>query len=228
MGVDHNRQIGYHISDSPLGRLLIAATSKGLCGLMWGDRDPELLEALAGRFRRQTLRRGLEAPQQWFEPVNRFLEGEPVDLSFPLDPGGTPFQRSVWARIQAIPLGQTLSYGSLATALGNPGGARAVAGACAANPVALVIPCHRVIGSNGGMGGYRWGLQRKRRLLSLEESMAGDGPWRLTHPPERSGQAPHSRILPRSATLGRRRQPVIRRITPFMTTGTIPEIRAGG
>ena len=182
MGVDHNRQIGYHISDSPLGRLLIAATSKGLCGLMWGDRDPELLEALADRFRRRTLRRGLEKPQRWFDPVNRFLEGDPVDLPFPLDPGGTSFQRSVWARIQAIALGQTLSYGSLATSLGKPGSARAVAGACAANPVALVIPCHRVIGSDGGLGGYRWGLQRKRRLLSLEESMAGDGSWRLTPP----------------------------------------------
>ena len=191
MGVDHNRQIGYHIGDSPLGRLLIAATSKGLCGLMWGDRDRELLEALADRFRRRTLCRGLEKPQQWFDPVNRFLEGEPVDLSFPLDPGGTPFQRSVWARIQAIPLGRTLTYAGLANALGNPGGARAVAGACAANPVALVIPCHRVIGSNGGLGGYRWGLQRKRRLLSLEESMAGDGLWRLTPPAgaERAGAA---------------------------------------
>ena len=187
MNVDRNRQIGYHISDSPLGRLLVAATSKGLCGLMWGDRDQELLEALAGRFRRRTLRRGLEKAQRWFEPVNRFLGGDPVDLSFPLDPAGTPFQRTVWTQIQAIPLGRTLTYASLATALGNPGGARAVAGACAANPVALVIPCHRVIRSNGGLGGYRWGLQRKRSLLSLEASMTGDGPWKLTAPagPER-------------------------------------------
>ena len=191
MGVDHNRQIGYHICDSPLGRLLIAATSKGLCGLMWGDRDAELLEALAGRFRRQPLRRGLEAPQQWFEPVNRFLAGEPVDLSFPIDPGGSAFQRTVWARIQEIPLGRTLTYARLAEALASPGAARAVAGACAANPVALVIPCHRVIRSDGGLGGYRWGLHRKRRLLSLEAAMAGEGPWRLTPPAgaERAGDA---------------------------------------
>jgi O-6-methylguanine DNA methyltransferase len=191
MGVDHNPQIGYHIGDSPLGRLLIAATSKGLCGLMWGDRDPELLEALAGRFRRQPLRRGLEKPQQWFEPVNRFLAGEPVDLSFPLDPGGSAFQRTVWARIQEIPLGRTLTYARLAEALASPGAARAVAGACAANPVALVIPCHRVIRSDGGLGGYRWGLQRKRRLLSLEASMAAGGPWKLTAPaaPERAEAA---------------------------------------
>lgn len=182
MSVDRNPQIGYHIGDSPLGRLLIAATSKGLCGLMWGDRDQELLEELEGRFRRRTLRPGLEKPQRWLEPVNRFLGGEPVDLSFPLDPGGTAFQRTVWRRLREIPLGRTLTYASLATALGNPGGVRAVAGACAANPVALAIPCHRVIRSDGGLGGYRWGLERKRRLLSLEESMAEDGPWRLTAP----------------------------------------------
>ena len=189
MGVDNNLQIGYHISDSPLGRLLIAATSKGVCGLMWGDRDQELLEALAGRFWRHTLRWGLQQPQRWFEPVNRYLGGETVDLSYPLDPGGTPFQRAVWGRIQAIPLGRTLTYASLATALDNPGGARAVAGACAANPVALLIPCHRVVRSDGSLGGYRWGLQRKRRLLSLEASMSGEESWKLTAParPEQVG-----------------------------------------
>lgn len=191
MSVDRNPQISYHMGDSPLGRLLIAATSKGLCGLMWGDRDRELLEALAGRFRRHILRPGLEKPQRWFEPVNRFLGGDPVDLSFPLDPGGTAFQRTVWGRIREIPLGRTQTYAGLAGALGNPGGVRAVAGACAANPVALVIPCHRVIRSDGGLGGYRWGLARKRRLLSLEESMAEEGPWKLTAPSgsERVGAA---------------------------------------
>lgn len=182
MSVESDPQIGYEIGDSPFGRLLIAATSKGLRGLMWGDGDKELLEALAGRFRRHTLRPGLETPQRWFEPVNRFLGGDPVDLSFPLDPGGTAFQRTVWGRIREIPLGRTLTYAGLAEALGNPGGVRAVAGACAANPVALVIPCHRVIRSDGGLGGYRWGLARKRRLLSLEESMAEEGPWKLTAP----------------------------------------------
>lgn len=187
MSADRNPQMGYHIDDSPLGRLLIAATEKGLCGLMLGDRDQELLEALADRFRRHSIRPGLERPQRWFEPVNRFLGGEPGDLSFPLDPGGTAFQRTVWARIQEIPLGRTLTYASLAKGLGSPGSARAVAGACAANPVALVIPCHRVIRSNGGLGGYRWGLRRKQRLLSLEAAMAGEGPWKLTAPagPER-------------------------------------------
>ncbi len=191
MSVDRDRQINYHIDDSPLGRLLIAANSKGLCGLMWGDSDHELLEALAGRFRRHTLRPGLEKPQRWLEPVNRFLGGDPVDLSFPLDPGGTAFQRTVWRRIRQIPLGRTQTYTGLAKDLGNPGGVRAVAGACAANPVALVIPCHRVIRSDGGLGGYRWGLARKRRLLSLEASMVEDGPWRLTAPagPEQAGAA---------------------------------------
>lgn len=187
MSVESDPQISYEIGDSPFGRLLIAATSKGLCGLMWGDRDRELLEALAGRFRRGALRRGLESPQRWFEPVNRFLAGDPVDLSFPLDAGGTAFQQSVWSRLQEIPLGRTLTYASLARALGSPGGSRVVAGACAANPVALVIPCHRVIRSDGGLGGYRWGVRRKQKLLSLEASMAKDGPWRLTAPagPER-------------------------------------------
>jgi len=191
MSVDRDPQISYDIGDSPLGRLLIAATSKGLCGFMWGDRDRELLEAIRERFRRRNLRCGLERPERWFEPVNRFLGGDPVDLAFPLDPGGTAFQRTVWQQLQEIPLGRTLTYADLATALGNPGGARAVAGACAANPVALVIPCHRVVRSDGGLGGYRWGLQRKRSLLSLEASMAEDGPWMLTAPagPGRVGAA---------------------------------------
>ena len=229
MGVNHNRQIRYHISDSPLGRLLIAATSKGLCGLMWGDLDPELMEALAGRFRRQTLRRGLEKPQQWFEPVNRFLEGDPVDLSFPLDPGGTPFQRSVWARIQAIPLGRTLTYASLATALGNPGSARAVAGACAANPVALVIPCHRVIRSNGGMGGYRWGAAAEAKTAEPGSVHGG----RRSLEADRIRRAGAGGRRPPAFYSGARplteeRQPWTRKTTPFMTTGNIPEIRAAG
>ena len=191
MSVDRDPRISYDIGDSPLGRLLIAASSKGLCSLMWGDRDRELLEALEKWFGWRDIRRGIEKPERWFEPVNRFLGGDPVDLSFPLDPGGTSFQRAVWGRIREIPLGRTLTYAGLATALGNPGGVRAVAGACAANPVALVIPCHRVIRSDGGLGGYRWGLQRKRRLLSLEESMVEDGTWRLTAPavPERVSAA---------------------------------------
>ena len=193
MSVDRNPKVSYHIGDSILGRLLIAATSKGLCGLMWGDSDRELLEALAGRFGRCTLLHSLENPQQWSEPVNRYLNGEPVDLSFLLDQEGTDFQRTVWARIQTIPLGWTLTYANLATILGHPGSARAVANACAANFVALVIPCHRVIRSNGGLGGYRWGLQRKRRLLSLEASMAGEKPWNLP-PPAETEQA--STIVP--------------------------------
>lgn len=184
MEIDHNPPVSYHIGDSPLGRLSIAASKKGLCSLMWGDRDRELVEALSRRFRGRTLHTGLEKPERWFEPVNRFLGGDPVDLSFPLDAGGTPFQRTVWGRIQQIPIGATLTYAGLAKSLGSAGGNRAVAGACAANPVALVIPCHRVIRSNGGLGGYRWGLHRKRRLLSLEESMAGDDSWRLTPPGE--------------------------------------------
>lgn len=196
MSIDRDRRISYDIGDSALGRLLIAATEKGLCGLMWGDGDQELLEKLADRFRRFALRRGLEKPERWFEPVNRFLGGEAVDLSFPLDAGGTPFQRTVWGRIQEIPIGRTLTYAGLATALGNAGGVRAVAGACAANPVAMVIPCHRIIRSDGGLGGYRWGLHRKQRLLSLEESMAGGGTWKLTPPGEREqagGGSPHAR-----------------------------------
>lgn len=192
MSIDRDRRISYDIGNSALGRLLIAATEKGLCGLMWGDGDQELLEKLADRFRRFALRRGLEKPERWFEPVNRFLGGEAVDLSFPLEARGTPFQRTVWGRIREIPTGRTLTYAGLATALGNPGGVRAVAGACAANPVALVIPCHRVIRSDGGLGGYRWGLHRKQRLLSLEATMAGEGSWKLTAPagPERAQTVP--------------------------------------
>ncbi len=194
MGVERNRKVGYHIIDSPLGRLLIGATSKGLCSLMWGDNDQELADSLRRLLPRAVLSCGLEKPEDWSEPLNRYLGGEPVDLEFPLDVQGTPFQRTVWHRIRAIPLGATLSYGSLAKALGNPAATRAVAGACASNPAALVIPCHRIIRSDGGLGGYRWGLQRKRRLLSLEEIMAGDGTWKLASPaePDRLGGSPRN------------------------------------
>ena len=184
MGLERNRQIGYYIIGSSLGRLLIGATSKGLCSLMWGDHDQELRDALARLFPRDILSGSLENPAAWSKPLNQYLGGKPVDLDFSLDVQGTPFQQTVWRQIRAIPVGRTLSYGNLAIALGNPGGTRAVAGACASNPVALVIPCHRVIRSDGGLGGYRWGLQRKRKLLSLETTMAGSGSWRLTSPSE--------------------------------------------
>jgi len=161
-------EINYTIAASPLGRLLVAVTERGVCAVRMADTDAELENDLRGEFPAATIRRDDAALR---EPVNKVLDhltNREPQLDLPLDIRATAFQRQVWEKLRAIPYGQTVSYGDVAKALGKPGAVRAVGRACATNPVALVIPCHRVVREDRSLGGYRWGLKRKQQLLDRE------------------------------------------------------------
>jgi AraC family transcriptional regulator of adaptative response/methylated-DNA-[protein]-cysteine methyltransferase len=161
-------QIGYTIADSPLGRLLVAATDRGICFVSLAETDAMLEAALAREYPAATIARDDARLGEWIGAVARHLAGDQVRLDLPLDVQATAFQWRVWEALKAIPYGDTRSYGQIAAALGDRNAARAVARACATNPVALVIPCHRVVREGGEMGGYRWGTDRKQALLERE------------------------------------------------------------
>jgi AraC family transcriptional regulator of adaptative response/methylated-DNA-[protein]-cysteine methyltransferase len=160
-------RIGYAIGDSPLGKVLIAATARGLCAVILGDSDAELTRQLHEQFLQAKIH-----PEPSLEPhlqqvLSQFTE-HPAALDLPLDLRATAFQMRVWEALRRIPRGETRSYAQLAKSIGQPTAIRAVARACATNPVAVVVPCHRVIGSDGKPTGYRWGVERKKKLLDLE------------------------------------------------------------
>jgi AraC family transcriptional regulator, regulatory protein of adaptative response / methylated-DNA-[protein]-cysteine methyltransferase len=162
--------IDYTIVTSPLGRLLVAVTERGVCAVRMGDGDAELEQDLRVEFFEATIQR---ADANLLETVHKILNhltnNEP-HLDLPLDVRSTAFQRQVWEKLRAIPYGQTVSYGEVAKSLNKPGAVRAVGRACATNPVALVIPCHRVVREDESLGGYRWGLERKKKLLAHERT----------------------------------------------------------
>ena len=162
--------IGYTIADCPLGRLLVAATEKGLCAVSIGETDAGLEATLKEEYPAASLAREDEALARWIEAVRGYWNGDPPGRALPLDMQATAFQWRVWTQLQAIPYGSAVSYGQVAKALGQPSAVRAVARACATNPVALVIPCHRVVREDGTLGGYRWGLARKQALLEHEKA----------------------------------------------------------
>jgi AraC family transcriptional regulator of adaptative response/methylated-DNA-[protein]-cysteine methyltransferase len=138
----------------------------------FGD-DPECLEAdLRDRFSSAEIAQGGHAFERWFDQVLEYVEAPRGSLDLPLDIRGTAFQRRVWSALKQLPAGATATYGDIAARIGRPNAARAVAGACAANPLALAIPCHRVVRADGQLGGYRWGLERKRELLQRESRPA--------------------------------------------------------
>lgn len=163
-------QIGYALLDSPLGRLLVAATARGVCAVYMGDRDGPLITALAGEYPRAEIRRDEEGLGRWAAEVLNHLKGKQRRLDLPLDLQATSFQQRVWQELQSIPYGETRTYRQVAERLGRPTATRAVARACATNPVSLVIPCHRVVREDGGLAGYRWGVQRKQALLDKERA----------------------------------------------------------
>jgi AraC family transcriptional regulator, regulatory protein of adaptative response / methylated-DNA-[protein]-cysteine methyltransferase len=165
--------IRYAATDSPLGRMLIAATDKGVCAIQFGRTDAELLEGLKHEFPFAVRKPDETGLRQWIEAVRLRMTGEESNAALPLDIRATAFQRRVWTYLQSIPFGQTKSYGDVAKAIGEPTASRAVARACATNPVAVAIPCHRVVLENGGLSGYRWGVERKKALLEMERSAAG-------------------------------------------------------
>lgn len=168
-------RIGYTIVDSPLGRLLVGATDAGVCAVCLGDDDTALEAALRAEYPAAEIRRdgaGEAGSAGWVQAVVDHLSGRRSRLDLPLDVQATAFQWRVWEALRAIPMGETRSYGEVARAIGEPKAARAVAHACATNPVALVIPCHRVVRANGRPGGYRWGSARKEALLRQEQEQA--------------------------------------------------------
>ncbi|HTZ96864.1 MAG TPA: bifunctional DNA-binding transcriptional regulator/O6-methylguanine-DNA methyltransferase Ada [Terriglobales bacterium] len=162
-------QIRYTFTDSSLGRMLIAATDKGICAVQFADSDAELEEGLKREFPFAIRRRDDKAMGAWKDHLLAQMRGEHIDSALPLDILATAFQRRVWSYLQSIPFGETRSYAAVAKAIGQPSASRAVARACATNPVAVAIPCHRVVRQGGEMGGYRWGLERKKALLEMEQ-----------------------------------------------------------
>lgn len=160
--------VRYTIASSPLGRMLIAATDKGICSIQFASSDRQLQQGLMREFPFAVRRRDDATMAQWRVSLTSLMEGREANPSLPLDIRATAFQRRVWEALQKIPRGETRSYSAVAKKIGMPKATRAVARACATNPVAVAIPCHRVVRQDGELGGYRWGLERKEQLLKLE------------------------------------------------------------
>jgi AraC family transcriptional regulator of adaptative response/methylated-DNA-[protein]-cysteine methyltransferase len=165
--------VRYTIGKSPLGRMLLAATDKGVCAVQFADTDEELERGLRHEFPFASRRRDDGGLAAWKELLLQRMQGEKRKTSLPLDIQATAFQRRVWEYLQSIPFGETRSYGEVAKGIGQPTAARAVARACATNPVAVAIPCHRVVREDGVSSGYRWGMERKETLLEMERGGAG-------------------------------------------------------
>jgi AraC family transcriptional regulator of adaptative response/methylated-DNA-[protein]-cysteine methyltransferase len=166
--------ISYATLDTSAGPMMIGATDRGVCFVQFADSESELLERLRSEYRNATIQpmRDPGDPQfrAWIEAIARHLDGAQPHLDLPLDIRASAFQMRVWRYLQTIPYGELQSYSEVARAIGQPQGSRAVAAACAHNPAAVVIPCHRVIRGTGELGGYRWGLARKRALIDLERA----------------------------------------------------------
>lgn len=165
--------IRFTIVDSPLGRLLVAATSRGICAVAMGDSDRGLAEGLEREYPAARIEKDRRGLGRWTKAVLARLKGKHPRIDLPVDVQATAFQWQVWNALAAIPPGTTCSYSDVAAAIGRPRAARAVARACATNPVAVVIPCHRVVPGQGGTGGYRWGAERKKALLRKEKWVNG-------------------------------------------------------
>jgi AraC family transcriptional regulator of adaptative response/methylated-DNA-[protein]-cysteine methyltransferase len=166
-------EIDFTIADSPLGRLLLAATTRGVCRVMIGDSDRTLENDLRAEYPQATIRRNDRILSAKVRPLLEHLRGKSPHVELPIDVRATAFQWRVWRHLQAIPYGETRTYREVAAAIGNPTATRAVARACATNPVALLIPCHRVVGTDGSLRGYRWGIARKEKLLAQERRRSG-------------------------------------------------------
>lgn len=161
--------IVYSLVDTPLGRLLIAATGQGVCSIKFGETDDDLVNDLKHEFPRAEIRPDSNELVPWIEQLSRYFSADHGIFDIPLDLHASTFQMLVWQELRKIPYGETRSYSQIANSIGNPKAVRAVASACAANPVAVVTPCHRIVHSDGTISGYRWGLDRKRALLNMEQ-----------------------------------------------------------
>ncbi len=169
-------EIDYAIAASPLGKLLVAATSRGICAVFIGDSEALLKAELQQDFPAASIARNDGALKSRIESVLARLDGRKrtalAARDLPLDIRATAFQWQVWKALTEIPEGQTRTYGEIAASIGQPKAARAVGRACATNPVSIVVPCHRAIGSSGALTGYRWGVKRKQKLLEREKERA--------------------------------------------------------
>jgi AraC family transcriptional regulator of adaptative response/methylated-DNA-[protein]-cysteine methyltransferase len=160
--------IGYSIAKSGLGKVLVAATERGVSAVYLGDSEAKLVQELQDEYPRAELVAADDSFERWVKEIVQRVEGKPPRMELPLDLQATAFQRRVWQELQRIPAGTTRTYSQVARAVGNPKAVRAVARACATNPVSIVVPCHRVIREDGSLAGYRWGLSRKEQLLAQE------------------------------------------------------------
>ncbi len=167
----------YALARTTLGHVLVAATERGVSAVMLGDGTGELEAKLRGEFPGATLDRDDRALATWLDAIVEHVEGLRARPGVPTDLRGTEFQHAVWRALQDIPFGSTRSYREVAEAIGKPTAIRAVARACATNPAALVVPCHRVVNGDGSLGGYRWGVERKRRLLDAERAISAHQQW---------------------------------------------------
>jgi AraC family transcriptional regulator of adaptative response/methylated-DNA-[protein]-cysteine methyltransferase len=167
-------EIFYTIEKCPQGRVLVAATTRGVSAVYLGESDPPLERALRKEYPRATIHRGAGTLGPWVRAIVKHLNGNPRggerQLDLPLDVEATAFQRRVWEELRKIPYGSTRSYNQVAEAMGKPTATRAVARACATNPVSIVVPCHRVVRQDGQLAGYRWGLERKKALIEQERN----------------------------------------------------------
>ena len=163
--------IAYASRSSALGLVLVGATSKGVCFVALGDDEAALAEELAHDFPKAQRHRDDDGLGEMLDTVVAHLDGREPNIHLPLDVQATAFQRQVWQALSDIPYGETRSYGELAQAIGKPGAPRAVGRACGGNPVALLVPCHRAIGADGRLTGYRWGVERKQALLDRERAI---------------------------------------------------------
>jgi AraC family transcriptional regulator of adaptative response/methylated-DNA-[protein]-cysteine methyltransferase len=165
-----NEEIRFAVGETTLGSILVASSTKGIAAILLGDDPDGLARGLQDRFPNATL---IGADQSYETVVARvvgLVEAPQLGLDLPLDVRGTAFQQRVWQALRAIPVGQTWSYTDVAARIGAPSATRAVAGACAANRLAIAIPCHRVVRNDGALSGYAWGVERKRQLLAIEKA----------------------------------------------------------
>lgn len=162
-------RIGYSTISSPIGDVLVAATEHGVCSVTIGDSAATLIRDLRREYPAAEIEADARPRNEWTKAISSHLRGDAPALDLPIDVRATAFQWRVWRALQRIPYGETRAYAAVARSIGQPTAARAVARACATNPVALVVPCHRVVTTAGGPGGYRWGAQRKEKLLTTEK-----------------------------------------------------------
>lgn len=163
-------QIYFAVGQCSLGAILVAQSERGICSIFLGDDPDVLAHDLQGRFPRAELIGGDNKFEEVVGKVIEFVDAPKMGFDFPLDVQGTPFQQHVWQALREIPLGQTATYTEIATRIGAPKSVRAVANACGSNKIAVAIPCHRVVRTDGDLSGYRWGVNRKQALLDMEKT----------------------------------------------------------